>query len=68
MDKASYLDFIIEVIRRNDQQGFKVLPRQWVVEQILAWMIRWRRLVRDYEKRIDVPHAMILVALGGNLL
>ncbi len=33
-----------------------------------AWMIRWRRFVRDYEKRIDVSHAMILVAMGGNLL
>jgi hypothetical protein len=28
-------------------------------------MIRWRRLVRDYEQRIDVSQAMILVAMGG---
>ena len=25
-------------------------------------------LLRDYEQRIDVSHAMILVAMGGNLL
>ena len=31
-------------------------------------MIRWRRLVRDDEKRIDVSRAMIFVAMGGNLL
>ncbi len=31
-------------------------------------MIRWRRLVRDYEQRIDVSEAMIHVALGGLLL
>ncbi|MFC0146587.1 IS5 family transposase [Sphingobium scionense] len=69
MDKASYLDFVIEVVRRCDgQKGFKVLPRRWVVERTFGWMIRWRRLVRDYEKRIDVSHAMILVAMGGNLL
>lgn len=69
MDKASYLDFVVEVIRRSDQQqGFKVLPRRWVVERTFGWMIRWRRLVRDYEKRIDVSQAMILVAMGGNLL
>jgi hypothetical protein len=24
--------------------------------------------VRDYEKRIDVSHAMIFVAMGGNLI
>lgn len=69
MDKASYLDFVVEVVRRcDDQQGFKVLPRRWVVERTFGWMIRWRRLVRDYEKRIDVSQAMILVAMGGNLL
>jgi hypothetical protein len=47
MEKASYLDFVIEVIRRSDdQKGFKVLPRQWVVKRTFGWMIRWRRLVR----------------------
>ena len=69
MDKAAYLDFVIEVIRRSDdQKGFKVLPRRWVVERTFGWMTRWRRLVRDYEQRIDIPQAMILVAMGGNLL
>src|ERR1700678_2347570 len=69
MDKAAYLDFVIEIIRRSDdQKGFQVLPRRWVVERTFGWMMRWRRLVRDYERRIDVSHAMILVAMGGNLL
>jgi transposase len=67
MEKASYLDFVIEVIRRSDdQKGFKVLPRRWVVERTFGWMIRWRRLVRDYEQRIDVSQAMIMVAMGGS--
>ena len=69
MDKASYLDFTIEIIRRSDdQKGFKVLPRRWVVERTFGWMIRWRRLVRDYEQRIDVSQAMIMVAMGGIML
>jgi transposase len=69
MSKAGYLDFIVEIIRRSDDQnGFKVLPRRWVVERTFGWMTRWRRLVRDYEKRIDVSQAMILVAMGGNLI
>jgi transposase len=68
MSKADYLDFVVEIIRRSDdQKGFKVLPRRWVVERTFGWMTRWRRLVRDYEKRIDVSQAMILVAMGGNL-
>ena len=69
MEKASYLDFVVEIIRRSDDQiGFKVLPRRWVVERTFGWMIRWRRLVRDYEQRIDVSQAMIMVAMGGLIL
>lgn len=69
MDKAAFEGFVIEVVRRIEgEQGFKVLPRRWVVERTFAWMTRWRRLVRDYEKRIDVSKAMIHVALGSLLL
>jgi transposase len=69
MDKAAYLDFVIEVLRRIEgQPGFNVLPRRWVVERTFGWMTRWRRLVRDYEARIDVSEAMIHVAMGGLLL
>ena len=69
MDKASYLDFVLEIIRQSDQQkGFEVPPRRWVVERSFGWMTRWRRLVRDYKERINVSQAMILVATGGNLL
>lgn len=69
LDKAAYLDFVIEVVRRIDSEpGFKVVRRRWVVERTFGWMMRWRRLVRDYEARLDVSEAMIHVALGGLLL
>ena len=69
MDKAAFLDFVIEIVRKMEgQQGFEVLPRRWVVERTLGWMMRWRRLVRDYEQRIDVSEAMIQVAMGSLLL
>jgi transposase len=56
MDKAAFLDFVIEIVRRSDAQaGFAVIPRRWVVERTFGWMIRWRRLVRDYEKRLMFP-------------
>ncbi len=47
------------------------LCRWWLCRPKLrgvGWMTRWRRLVRDYEQRIDVSQAMILVAIGGNLI
>ena len=38
------------------------------IERTFGWMIRWRRLVRDYERRLDVSEAMIHVAMGALLL
>lgn len=69
MDAAAYQDFVLEIVRRTDKEaGFKVLPKRWVVERTFGWMTRWRRLVRDYEQRIDVWEAMIHVALGSLML
>jgi putative transposase len=69
MSKAAFLDFVIEIIRRiDDEPGFKVLPRRWVVERTFGWLMRWRRLVRDYEQRLDVSKAMIHVAMESLLL
>lgn len=69
MDKAATLEFVVEVVRRHEQQtGFAVLPRRWVVERTFGWMVRWRRLVRDYEQRTDVSEAMIHIAMGSLLL
>jgi transposase len=69
MDKATYLRFVNEIIRRRDVlKGFEVQPRRWVVERTFGWMIRWRGLVRDYERRIDVSTAMMHVAMGGVLI
>jgi hypothetical protein len=36
-DKASYLDFVLEVIQRHDGvKGFEVQPRPWVVERTFS--------------------------------
>lgn len=59
----------IEIIKRSDQaKGFEILPRRWVVERTFGWMTRWKRLVRDYQQRLDVSGAMIHVALGSLML
>lgn len=69
LSKAAFLDFTVAVIRRlSGQEGFQVLPRRWVVERSFGWMVRWRRLVRDYEARIDVSEGMIYVAMGSIML
>lgn len=69
LDKAAALDFVVEVVKRHEgQAGFEVLPRRWVVERTFGWLVRHRRLVRDYEQRLDVSHAMIHIAAGSLLL
>ncbi len=69
MGKAAFLDFTVEVVRRlQGQQGFAVQPRRWVVERTFAWLMRWRRLVGDYEQRIDVSQNMMYLAMGATLL
>ena len=60
MDKAGFRDFVIAVVRRIDNEpGFELVPRGWVVERTFGWLTRWRRLVRDYEQPLDVSEAMI---------
>jgi putative transposase len=69
LDKAAFLDFVVEIVRRIDgDPGFKVLARRWVVERTFGWLIRWRRLVRDFDQRLDVSETMIHVAMGSLLL
>ena len=69
MDKAAFRDFTIQIVKRSDTaKGFEVLPRRGVVERTFGWTTRWRRLVRDYEERIDRSEAMIHVALASLLL
>lgn len=56
-------DWTIEVVRRSDdQKGFKVLPRRWVVERTFAWLGRSRRLAKDWEKSIQSSTAWTLIA------
>lgn len=44
----------LEVVKLDEAQGpkrgFVLLPRRWVVERSFAWMARFRRLARDYER------------------
>lgn len=41
------------VARPKDTSGFVLLPRRWVVERPLAWMMNARRHARDYERLVQ---------------
>jgi putative transposase len=53
----------IVVLRSDDQKGFKLLPRRWVVERSFAWLTQSRRLNKDYEKLEKNSQSMCYIAM-----
>ena len=49
----------LEVVKRSDPHGFQVVRRRWVVERTFGWLMRYRRLARDYERRAEHHQAMV---------
>ena len=53
----------LEIVERNPQtKGFKVLPKRWIVERTFSWLIRNRRLSKDYERRVQTSETLVKVA------
>jgi transposase len=44
------------------KRGFVLLPRRWVVERSFAWMTRFRRLAKDYERLPQTVAGLHLIA------
>lgn len=44
-------------------RGFIVLPRRWVIERTFAWIVRNRRMSRDYEFLAETTEALVYVAM-----
>jgi transposase len=54
------LALVLQVVKRSDgQKGFVVLPKRWIVERTNAWLMRTRRLARDYERGTTSAEAMV---------
>jgi transposase len=49
----------LEVVRRCDPHAFQVVRRRWVVERTFGWLMRYRRLARDYERLSAHHEAMV---------
>lgn len=55
---------VVEVVKRcGKATGFAVLPRRWIVERTFGWLMRHRRLVRDYERTETSAEAWIYIAM-----
>jgi putative transposase len=51
------------VLRPVAVKGFVVLPKRWIVERTFAWLARFRRNSKDYERLPEVSEAMIYVSM-----
>jgi transposase len=53
----------LEVVKLPEaKHGFVLLPRRWIVERSFAWMTRFRRLARDYERLPETLVGLHLLA------
>ena len=53
----------LEVVKRNQSKGFKVLPWRSIVERTFAWLLRYRRLMINYEALPETAEAFIYTAM-----
>jgi putative transposase len=51
------------VLRPVGAPGFVVLPKRWVVERTFAWLGRYRRHSKDYERTTESSEAMIYISM-----
>jgi putative transposase len=51
------------VLRPVGVHGFVVLPKRWIVERTFAWLARYRRHSRDYEKTTVSSEALTYIAM-----
>jgi putative transposase len=54
----------LEIVEKQDGQiGFQILPKRWVVERTFGWLVRQRRLARDYERLPETSEAFIYITM-----
>lgn|SRR5699024_100552 len=59
---------LVEIIKRSDDAtGFEALHRRWVIEPTNPWLMRTRRLARDYERLPEHAKAIVQWAVVGDM-
>jgi len=56
------------VLRPVNAVGFVALPKRWIVERTFAWIGKYRRHSKDYERNTESSKAMIHIAMTARML
>lgn len=60
---------VLEVVKLPAaKRGFVLLPRRWVVERSFAWLTRFRRLARDFERLPETVAGLHFLAFACLML
>jgi len=59
---------LIVVKLQEAKKGFVLLPRHWVVERSFAWVARFRRLAKDYERLPQTVEGLHYLTFAGLML
>ncbi|QEG20457.1 MULTISPECIES: IS5 family transposase [Pirellulaceae] len=55
---------ILQTVKRPvEAEGFVVLPKRWIVERTFAWLGKFRRLSKDYERLTQNSETVIRIAM-----
>lgn len=61
--------WILEIVTKDrEAKGFQVQPHRWIIERTFGWLIRYRRLARDYEDLPETSEALIYIAMTNLML
>jgi putative transposase len=56
----------LEIVERSssaETEGFAVVPHRWIVERTFGWLMRNRRLSKDYERKVQSSESFMEVAM-----
>ena len=58
----------LRIVKRSDvadapAKGFVLLPMRWIVERTFGWLVKSRRLVRDYERKPRHHEALVYLSM-----
>jgi hypothetical protein len=57
--RAEIVRCLVANVDRSGHDRFQLVKRRWVVERTFGWLMRYRRLARDYERTIAHHEAML---------